>query len=322
VFLVLLLATVCGMGLSAQVKALAPVAKDEYYMVTFVSGGEYWKGCFKGFKDAAAVYGAKVVYDGAPEYELNRALTVLNQIIDKKPAGIHISCMDPVAYIDPIKRAMAMGIPVTTFDADSPDSGRHTYLGTSNYTAGVYAARHMGKICGGKGDVAVVTVPGPLNIKQRVDGFSDTIAKEFPGMKVVQIANGGGDQTKSAQATANVIQSTPSIKGFFCSESIGGFGSAQAVKEAKAAGKIHIISFDTDKGTLDSIKEGVIDATIAQGTWNMGYWGFNFLYHLKHNTLNPVEGWKAAGINPLPPTVDTGVTVVTKDIVNSYYIKY
>ena len=45
----------------------------------------------------------------------------------------------------------------------------------------------------------------------------------------------------------------------------------------------------------------------------MGFWSFEFLYDLHNNHANPVEGWKEKGISPLPTTVDTGVSIVTKD---------
>ena len=98
-------------------------------------------------------------------------------------------------------------------------------------------------------------------------------------------------------------------------------GAAAAIREAGAVGKVKIVSFDTDKGTLDLIKEGVISGSIAQGTWNRGYWSMHFLYNVKHNLVKPVEGWRTKGINPLPGVVDTGTNVVTKTNVEAFYTK-
>ncbi|HBF37530.1 MAG TPA: LacI family transcriptional regulator, partial [Firmicutes bacterium] len=86
-------------------------------------------------------------------------------------------------------------------------------------------------------------------------------------------------------------------------------------------GKVKMVSFDTDKGTLDLIKGGVVSASIAQGTWNMGYWSQMFLYNTTHNLVKPVAGWKSKGINPLPGIVDTGTNAVTKANVDAFYTK-
>src|SRR4051794_1957831 len=71
---------------------------EEYYMVTFSSGLEYWKGCTKGFKNAGELYGVKTVYTGGLQYDVNQEITALEQVIAKKPAGIAVSCMNPDAF--------------------------------------------------------------------------------------------------------------------------------------------------------------------------------------------------------------------------------
>lgn len=297
--------------------ALAGDSSEEYYMITFLSGIEYWKGCYKGFEDAGKIYGIKTIYEGAAEYDVNKAVTVLEQVIANKPAGIAVSCINPDAYEEPLKKAIAAGIPVVTFDADSPNSGRYSFLATGNQAAGSMAAKRLAASVNGEGEVAVVTLPGQLNHEQRVAGFKETMAEEFPNVKIVQIVNGGGEQVKAAAAISGLIQANPNLKGLFCTDATSGVGGVAAVNETNKTG-IKIVSFDTDKGTLDAIKEGKIDASIAQGTWNMGFWSLQYLFQLKHDLINPVADWKSKGVNPLPSYVDTGVSVVTKENVDAF----
>jgi ribose transport system substrate-binding protein len=291
---------------------------EEYYMVTFISGDEFWKTCYKGFSDAAKLYGVKTVYEGSPEYDVNKAVTVLDQVIAQNPTGLAITCMNPDAYEAPIKRAIDKGIPVVVFDSDSPKSGRYSFLSTGNYGAGAVAARHMAKILGESGEVAILTLPGQLNHEQRAAGFKETIEKEFPDMKVVQVGNGGNEQVEAAKAMSGIIQANPNLKGVFSTATWTHEGAITAVKEANKVGDIQIICFDAQKGVLNAIKEGSVAATISQGGWNMGFWSLQFLFQLKHELLTPMEHWKENGVNPLPPAVDTGVTVVTKDNVDAF----
>ena len=293
--------------------------KEEYYMVTFLSGIEYWKGCYKGFEAAGEMYGVKTIYAGAAEYDVNQAVTVFEQIIANKPAGIAVTCINPDAYIEPIKKAMEAGIPIVTFDADSPNSGRYSFLATGNKAAGAMAANYLASALGEKGDVALVTLPGQLNHEERTAGFVETIEANYPNMKVVQVGNGGGEQTTAAAAASAILQANPSVVGLFCTDATSGVGAVAAITETNRT-DVKIVSFDTDKGTLDAIKDGKIAASIAQGTWNMGFWAFQMLFQLNHNLINPTEGWSDKGINPLPPYVDTGVNVVTKDNVDAFYV--
>ncbi len=295
---------------------------EEYYMVTFLSGIEYWKSCYKGFEDAGKLYGIKTIYTGGIQYDVNEEVTVLEQIIAKKPAGIAITCINPDAFKAPIKVAMDAGIPIVTFDADSPDSGRYSFLGTGNEYAGEVAAKALAEQVGPEGgEVVILTLPTQLNHVERVAGFKNEIEKKYKNLKLVQIGNGNGDQTEVAKVLSGFLQVHPNIKGVFCTEANSGVGAAAAVKEANKVGQVKIVSFDTDKGTLDAIKSGIISASITQGTYIMGFQSMNFLYQLQHGLINPVMDWKKKGISPLPPFVDTGVDIVTKKNVDSFYVK-
>jgi ribose transport system substrate-binding protein len=319
--LCLLLVLGATVAFAAAKNVFAGNPKEEYYMVTFVSGIEYWKGCFKGMQDAAGLLGVKAIYTGAPQDDVNQEATVLEQVIAKKPAGIAITCANADGLKAPINKAIAAGIPVVTFDSDSQASNRYCYLGTSNYNAGATAARYLGKLLGGAGEVAVSTVTGQPNHEQRKAGFVETLAAEYPNMKVVATGNDNNDQTKAATLIAGFLQAHPNLKGIFCTDALGGVGAGTAIREAKQVGKVKMVSFDTDKGTLDLIKGGVVSASIAQGTWNMGYWSQMFLYNTTHNLVKPVAGWKSKGINPLPGIVDTGTNAVTKANVDAFYTK-
>ena len=118
---------------------------ETYYMVTFLSGIEYWKGVYAGMEAAAKDLNVKTVYTGAPQYDINQEVTTLEQIIAKKPAGILVTSINAKAMTPAINQAIAAGIPVISFDSDAPDSNRYAYLGTSNYEAGQVAAKFLGK---------------------------------------------------------------------------------------------------------------------------------------------------------------------------------
>ncbi|MGG6309468.1 substrate-binding domain-containing protein [Paenibacillus macerans] len=291
---------------------------EKYVMVTFQMGIDYWKSGLKGFEDAAQALNVSVEYRGSTQRDLHEQITVLEQVIAKKPAGIAISAIHPIELTATINKAVDAGIPVVLFDSDAPGSRAYSFLGTDNYAAGVEAARKMAELTGGRGEVAVVTVPDQQNHQERTQGFADTISAEFPGMSIAAVKNGKGDQVFSRQSAEEILQASPGIAGIFATEANGGIGVAEAVREyGKAGSGPKIISFDTDKGTLDLVKSGDIAATMAQGTWNMGYWSLQFLFSLKHD----LNGAQSPGAPGVPQQADTGITVVTRQNVNDYYAK-
>lgn len=288
---------------------------ETYVMVTFQVGIDYWKRALKGFEDAAGALNVSVEYRGARQYDVSEEITVLEQVIAKNPAGIAISTMDPKALNTVIDKAVDNGIPVVMFDADAPDSKAYAFSGTNNYYAGVEAARKMAELVDKKGAVGVITQPNQLNHQERTQGFQDTIFMEYPEMDVVSIKDGRGDQLLSKEVAEEMItEYDGDLVGIFATEANGGVGVGQASLKNNMQDSLKIISFDTDKGTLDMIEDGVISATLAQGTWKMGYWSLQFLFHLQHDIVEQEDD-----IKPLPRYVDTGVTIVTKENVDSYY---
>lgn len=309
-------------AIAPKIAVAAPEnANEEYYMITFMSGLEYWKSCYQGFEDAAKIYGVKTVYTGAQQFDVNQQVTVLEQVAAKRPAGITITVVNAEALLKPINKVIESGIPVIIFDSDSPNSKRPSIVQTGNERAGRVAADTMAARIGETGNVAVLVVPGTPTLEARAAGFKNEIAEKYPKMKVVAVGNYDGGEATAAKAAAGVMQANPDLKGFFAGNSPGGMGIATAVREAGKKGQTTVVGFDADTALLDKIKAGEVAATVAQGSYNQGYWAMNLLYQYKHKLMNPIKGWDKSGLNPLPPYIDTGVFVITKENVDMFYTK-
>jgi ribose transport system substrate-binding protein len=298
-------------------KGLSPAKaqdKQTYTMVTFLSGIDYWKDCYRGMQDAAEFLGVEAVYTGTPEYDITAEVRVLEETIAQQPAGILLTVANAEALQGPINAAIDGGIPLVAFDADSPLSKRYSFVGTGNYYAGVVAARYLGPLVG-SGKVAAVTRPSQGNLAQRTAGFADTLKAEFPDVVLedANIIDNEGSTTVTATKTSALLQADPDIKGFFSTSAESAVGVSQALREGGMISNIAHIGFDYDEATLDLIDRGELGATLAQGTWQMGFWGMLFVYMVHNNKIESVSDWKAAGISPLPPNVDTGVVVINKD---------
>lgn len=303
-------------SLDGNLKGLQGDIHEKYVMVTFQAGADYWKGILKGFEDASQALNVSVEYRGAAQYDVKEQITVLEQVIARKPSGIALSAIHPDALDVTIYKAIEAGIPVILFDSDAPKSNAYTYIGTDNVKAGVAAAHELADIINKEGKVAIITLPNQQNQIDRLKGFQETVEKQYSNIEVVEIIDGKGDQLISKQATIRILNEHPDLKGIFVTESNGGVGTAEAAIQLKKEKEVKIISFDTDKETLDMVRDGAIAATVAQGTWNMGYWSLNYLFHLKHGLIKPPSD---PFTSDMVPKMDTGLTLVTKRNVDRYY---
>jgi len=300
--------TLTGSAAMTSAASLQGDASEEYYMVSFLSGIDYWKTCFKGMEDAANLLGVTAKYTGQTDADVAGQVAVLEQVIAMNPAGIAVTCVNSTALADTINSAIESGIKVVTFDSDSPTSNRASYLSTGNEEAGAKAAEYLVPLCNNTGKIAILYTVGAENSESRVAGFKNWCAENAPDVTFVDV-NDAGDTTTATDNMNAALQANDDIVGVFCVDGVAGTAGPTAVKESGLE-DIHVLAFDVDKTVLDMIKSGDIEATVAQGQYNMGFWSQMFLYSEAHELTE----------SELPGFVDTGVTIVTADTVDNYYV--
>ena len=315
VLVTLLLLVALGLPMFGQAK-LAP--KDQLYIEVSALGNlDYFYDHKMGMQMVGKELGVRTEYVGPAEYDMNAMVAAFEQAIAKKPQGLVVVGFEP-SLNSIVDKAIGLGIPVVTVDADLPGSKRLAFVGTGNFNAGVVGGTKLATLIGGKGKVAIMTKPGQSNLEERIAGYKSALAK-FKDIQLVQIADTQSDPTVAAQAAAALLQKFPDLAGFGCVEAAGGAGAATAVREAKKAGKVKIVSMDRGNEILDAIKEGVISASVAQQTALMPYYATQILYNLYNSKVAITSNNKAANVLGIPVTVDTGAIVI--DNTNYTYFK-
>ena len=300
---------------------VTPAKPDETYVeVLALVNLPYFIDHRLGLEFAGKELGVKTKFVGPVDYDMTAMINTFDQTIAEKPAGILVVGFDP-ALKPSIDKAIEAGIPVVTLDAEVYGSKRYTFLGTGNYNAGREGAKKLAEAIGGKGKVALLTKVGQSNLEERIQGYKDEFAANFPNIEIVQIIDDQSDSAKAADGLKAVLQRVPDLAGVGCVEAAGGVGAATAVKELDLVGKVKIVSMDRDDGTLKFIEDGVIYASVAQKTALMSYLGTKLLYYYNHAPVPVVPDNKAAGIIPLPESVDTGTIIITKDNASFFYHK-
>jgi ribose transport system substrate-binding protein len=213
---------------------------------------------------------------------------------------------------------MEKGVPAITIDTDSPNSKRLCYIGTDNYTAGVAAGEEMAEILNGKGKVAVATGSlTAMNSLERIRGFEDAIGK-YTDIEIIKpILCDNEETSRAVELAETALLNNSNLDAFFGVYAFNGPSAAKAVKAAGKKGEVHIVSFDVTDEHLYLIDEGLIDATIAQKQYLMGYEGVKIIHNMVENGVQET-------LNSLPKNeegdciIDTGVDVVTKENLKEY----
>jgi ribose transport system substrate-binding protein len=304
--------TACSAKTSTTTKSTnaSKISKQLYIEVSADGNLDYFYDHKLGMTQVGKDLGVRTEYLGPATLDINAMIGAFDQAIAEKPNGIVVVGFDSSLDVE-VNKAMAEGIPVVTVDADLPNSNRVAFVGTGNVNAGVLGGQAFAKAIGGKGEVAILTIPGQSNLDDRVKGYEQAFSK-YPGIKIVQTTNTNSDAVQAAQAATAILQKYPDLAGFVCVEAAGGSGAATAVTEAKDQGKVKIIAMDRGNDVLQSIESGVITDTVVQQTSLMPYYAVEILYNMVNNKLPISTNNKLAGVTGTPINIDTGATIVDK----------
>ncbi len=300
--------------------ACAPDTSNEvYYMIAANVKLPYWQTAANGFQKAAAQYKVTAKVVGPSSYDPVGELDALQQAIRAKPSGILISVSDVDTLQRTIDTAVQEGIPVITMDSDASISRRLYFIGTNNVEAGRLGGGRLIDKLNGKGNVVFFTIPGQPNLEERLSGFKQVLNTQ-PGIKIASIVDIKGDAPTAFDKAQQLLAQTGAQKvdAIVCLEAVAGKPVSDAIKRANAHDR-EVIAWDADPGTLDAIRDGTIDATIAQKPYTMGFFGLRLLHQVSHappEQLN--KDFRSDFYSPVPVFVDTGSTLVDRGNVDLY----
>jgi ribose transport system substrate-binding protein len=270
----------------------------------------FWQIVFAGARKAGKDLDVNVPQLGAQsESDINGQIGILENAVSEKPAAIVIAPTQFAALGKPIDEA-AKKVKVIGIDSAADSKAFTSFLQTDNVQGGRVAADGLAAAIAAKygkpeGDVALITsLPGVGSLDQRAKGFKEQIAAKYPGLKLVADKVADGMATTALNIMTDLITANPNLRGVFASNLIMAQGAGQAIAENKAADKIKLVGFDSDDKTVKFLADGTIVGLVVQDPFRMGYEGIK-------TALAASKG------ESVPATVDTGVTLITKENMNS-----
>ena len=296
-------------GLSSAARAAA--AGKEYVFLSIVTQVPFWVDYRNAMKDLEEMMGIKATFTGPLDFDTAAQARQLDELIARRPAGILIFPGDPATLAPGVERAVEAGIPITTCIGDIPDSPRSTFLGINGVQAGRVGGEMLAQAIGGKGKVILGTFPAPSTL-ERVEGYKQIFAEKYPDIEVVDVVNDKADPSYAPTAYLQAIQANPDIVGIGGTDGDSGKGAAIAVHEAGRAGDIKIVAMDRNDDMLPYIEDGTITGAVAQKSYLEIFLAFHMMHWQNTDGLKILPDWRAAGINPLPERVETGVMPITQ----------
>ena len=208
--------------------------------------------------------------------------------IQSGAAAIVIAANDPVAVCPALKQAMAKGIAVVAFDADS--NCRQVFINQANTeTIGRSQIQLLAKEMGYKGEFAILSAASTAGNQNAWIKYMKLELKKakYKKMKLVKTYYGNDNPAQSLQATESMLQAYPNLTGIESPTTVGISSAAQFLSHSKYKGKVHLVGL----GLPSQMKKYVFDGTVKEfALWNPEDLGYLAAYAAASISSDVIKG--------------------------------
>jgi ribose transport system substrate-binding protein len=235
-------------------------------------GTALWEPEHAGAADAARARGM-AIYWNAPTrtHDVQKQIALLETVVARGYRGIVLAPDETLALRTPIKTALSAHIPIVVVGTElgiDPASNL-SYVLNDEVAGGRLATRRLGAILAGQGTVAVLGLDPKLrSMSLRDRSFEDTLAAEFPRIRLVARRPGQASAAQEQETAEELFQSGIKVDALVALSADATRGAYYALIEFNRAGTTRLIGFDQD--LLPPIRNGGLDSVVAQDTYEIG----------------------------------------------------
>src|ERR1700757_1471448 len=150
-----------GLGIPASADAAEGEVKGKFpkhpqwkfTFVNHVTTNPFWVPLRYGAEDACTLLGCSYQWIGSGKSIATQKVNALNTTVSAPGVGTAVSLVDPTAFNDAVERALAAGIPVVSYNADTRTNKRLCYIGQDLFLSGKFLGQRIVELVG-EGEVA------------------------------------------------------------------------------------------------------------------------------------------------------------------------
>ena len=227
-----------------------------------------WFSFLKGAVEAEArkLGNVKIITVDA-ENKTSKQMSDIEDLIVKKVDGVLLVPIEVKALIPAVEDLNRAKIPVATVDRRIEGSGLDilVHVGADNVEGGRLAARYIGKLLNGKGNVVEIEgTPGSSPARDRGRGFNEVLKKEFPNIKVIFRQPADFRRADGMNLMENILQSGKDFDAVFAHNDDMILGALEELKARAGGKKVITMGFDAIEDALNAVEEGTLNGTIEQ----------------------------------------------------------
>jgi ribose transport system substrate-binding protein len=295
-------------SLSGCTKSVDLTAQDQKTTIALIlkmGQGDYWNTVKMGAEAAAKEFDVNLrVSASKDELDVQGQIELINQALGQGKAGaLVLAASDSKEMTAVIERAGSLHTPVIAIDSEIDSPRVKSFIGGDHVIAGRIAGERLIELAGEKSRVAIIGDQGSGNTDQSIQGIMEVI-RQYPEVNVVAKEYVNSDPERASELTRSLIADKGSIDGIVALNENVCVGVAEAIKQLGLTGKVKIIGFDSNVEELEYLQDGVIQATVIQNPFSIGYLGVKYAMQALNN-------------KKIPNRVDTGTKII--DLNNMFW---
>ncbi|MEK8070801.1 ABC transporter substrate-binding protein [Rhodococcoides navarretei] len=275
-----------------------------------VSGDEFYISMQCGIEAAAKDAGVTVDTQGPVKFDPTLQKPIVDSVVASRPSAILIAPTDVAAMQAPLEAASKAGIKVVLVDTTLEDpSIAVSSISSDNKGGGAEAFNAIERLSPAGGKVLVIsTDPGVSTADARVEGFEEAVGAN-PAFDYLGVQYSHNDPAEAARLVSAALAKDPDITGIFAANTFAAEGTATGVRQAGKQDQVKIIGFDAGPAQVKQLREGTVQALIAQQPDTIG-------------TDGVAQAMAAINDEPVTAEISTGFHVITADNIDGEGAQY
>ena len=279
----------------------------------------FWGVVMRGAEDAGKEFDVDVTYLGPEKYSVQKLVDMVETAVAAEPNGLAVTITDAKALDEPLKDAIARGIPVIAINVPDYRGFEEripylAYVGADDYKVGLEAGRRMLKeFAPNKPKRGVISIHevGHSGLEARARGITEVFTEA--GIPIEKLAT-SPNASETYQALDAYLTKNEDTEAIFCLGPLDTHPAIKLLEEKELIGKVKLAGVDLSETMIKAIKDGKLLFTVEQQQYLQGYLPINLLILYNKYGLIPHDD-----ILTGPAIVDKANVAIVEEMVTKKY---
>jgi len=315
--LLLAVAAVVLAACSSSSKPAPPSAKsklssDTIALINGDNADPYFYSVWEGARQEAHKYGIHFTEVAPPTFDYTQQQPLFADMLARHVSGIILSAdATGTSYNAQLAQAKADHIPVVIVNESEADMNNApnalSFITSANTALAAKAAQETASLLGGHGEVGIINTSVTVtSLLHRETGFVNYLKAHDPAIKVLPEDVAGDSVSVSDSDATDLIEAHPHLSAIYAVDDFNAEGAATAIKALHKTGAIKVIAIDAEPIEVTYLKQGLIQALIAQQPHYVGTLAVKYMVDaLTGHTSRIVRNVEPPGIVLTPANINS-----------------